>query len=113
MNANQINGRLSTWAAAYVIARRDFTAILFSRSFIFFLLGPLFPVIVGGFAGGIGQRVQASADRPVLASNENGPRGWRPVLLRVPEAPVGIEPTNGGFADLCLTTWLRRRGERS
>ena len=26
------------------------------------------------------------------------------------EAPVGIEPTNGGFADLCLTTWLRRRG---
>ena len=61
-----MNGRLSTWAAAYVIARRDFTAILFSRSFIFFLLGPLFPVLVGGFAGGIGQRVQASADRPVL-----------------------------------------------
>ncbi len=61
-----MNGRLSTWQAAYVIARRDFTAILFSRSFIFFLLGPLFPVIVGGFAGGIGQRVQASADRPVL-----------------------------------------------
>jgi hypothetical protein len=25
------------------------------------------------------------------------------------EAPVGIEPTNGGFADLCLTTWLRRQ----
>jgi ABC-2 type transport system permease protein len=61
-----MNGRLSTLAAAYVVARRDFTAILFSRSFIFFLLGPLFPVLVGGFAGGIGQRVQASADRPVL-----------------------------------------------
>ena len=27
------------------------------------------------------------------------------------EATAGIEPTNGGFADLCLTTWLRRRGE--
>jgi ABC-2 type transport system permease protein len=61
-----MNGRLSTWQAAFVIARRDFTAILFSRSFIFFLLGPLFPVLVGGFAGGIGQRVAASADRPVL-----------------------------------------------
>ncbi len=61
-----MRGRLSTLQAAFVIARRDFTAILFSRSFIFFLLGPLFPVLVGGFAGGIGQRVQAAADRPVL-----------------------------------------------
>ena len=60
------SGRLSTIAAAMVVARRDFAAILFSRSFIFFLLGPLFPVLVGGFAGGIGQRVQASADLPVL-----------------------------------------------
>jgi ABC-2 type transport system permease protein len=59
-------GRLSTWQAAYIVARRDFCAILFSRSFIFFLLGPLFPVIVGGFAGGIGQRVAQSADLPVI-----------------------------------------------
>ena len=59
-------GRLSTLAAAYVVARRDFVAILFSRSFFFFLLGPLFPLLVGGLAGGIGQRVQANADRPVL-----------------------------------------------
>ena len=59
-------GRLSTLAAAYVVARRDFVAILFSRSFFFFLLGPLFPLVVGGLAGGIGQRVQANADRPVL-----------------------------------------------
>src|SRR5206468_8958235 len=29
------------------------------------------------------------------------------------EAPVGIEPTNRGFADLCLTTWLRRQGVKS
>ena len=59
-------GRLSTLAAAYVVARRDFVAILFSRSFLFFLLGPLFPVLIGALAGGIGQKVQESADRPVL-----------------------------------------------
>ncbi len=61
-----MTGRLSTFAAALVIARRDFTAILFSRSFIFFLLGPLFPLIVGALAGGIGQKVQESAAQPVL-----------------------------------------------
>ncbi|PEQ12294.1 ABC transporter permease [Novosphingobium sp. PC22D] len=59
-------GRLSTFAAALVVARRDFVAILFSRSFLFFLLGPLFPIVVAGFAGGVGQRVQASADSPRL-----------------------------------------------
>ncbi len=49
--------RLSIWQAAYVIARRDFVAILFSRAFLFFLLGPLFPILVGGLAGGIGSSV--------------------------------------------------------
>ncbi len=29
--------------------------------------------------------------------------------LANPEATVGFEPTNEGFADPCLTTWLRRR----
>jgi len=50
--------RLSAMEAAWVIARRDFVAVLFSRAFLFFLLGPLFPVIVGGLAGSIGGEVQ-------------------------------------------------------
>ena len=66
MSDMQTTGRLSILAAAFVVARRDFVAILFSRSFIFFLIGPLFPLVIGGLAGGIGQRVQDSADRPVL-----------------------------------------------
>ena len=64
MNAGPEAGRLSILSAAWVIARRDFRAILFSRSFFLFLLGPLFPILVGGLAGNVGQRVQQSADHP-------------------------------------------------
>lgn len=61
-----MTGRLSTLEAAFVVARRDFAAILLSRSFLFFLLGPLFPIVVGAMAGGVGQKVMASADIAVL-----------------------------------------------
>lgn len=53
--------RLSRLEAAWVIARRDFVAVLFSRAFLFFLIGPLFPVLVGGLAGSIGSQVSRQA----------------------------------------------------
>ncbi|MEP0189494.1 MAG: ABC transporter permease [Erythrobacter sp.] len=56
-----VKPRLSRLQAAWVIARRDFIAVLFSRAFLFFLLGPLFPVIVGGLAGSIGGQVSRDA----------------------------------------------------
>jgi ABC-2 type transport system permease protein len=59
-------GRLSIWQAAWVIARRDFVAILFSRAFIFFLLGPLFPIVVGGLAGTVGSQVEQAAAQPQI-----------------------------------------------
>jgi ABC-2 type transport system permease protein len=49
-----------------VVARRDFGAVLFSRTFFFFLLGPLFPVIVAMAAGSVTQKAQQAAARPVL-----------------------------------------------
>ena len=58
--------RLPLWRAALVVARRDFTAILFSRVFFFFLLGPLFPVIVGALAGGVGSALDSSAGEPEI-----------------------------------------------
>ncbi|MBX7494740.1 ABC transporter permease [Qipengyuania sp. 6B39] len=59
--------RLSLLEAARVVARRDFRAILFSRAFFFFLLGPLFPLVIGGLAGGIGGQVQREAVTNMVA----------------------------------------------
>lgn len=54
--------------AAMVIARRDFTATVLSRTFFFFLLGPLFPLLLGGVFGGIGARVASQNAQPVIAA---------------------------------------------
>jgi ABC-2 type transport system permease protein len=59
-------GRLTTLAAALVVARRDFVAVLWSRSFIAFLAGPLFMLVVTALASGVGQKVEQSAAQPVL-----------------------------------------------
>ena len=53
--------------SAYVIARRDFAATVLSKTFIFFLLGPLFPLLLGGLFGSIGASVATQTGRPVVA----------------------------------------------
>jgi ABC-2 type transport system permease protein len=52
---------------AFVIGRRDFSATVLSKTFIFFLLGPLFPLVLGGVFGGIGARVATQTERPTIA----------------------------------------------
>jgi ABC-2 type transport system permease protein len=52
--------------AAFVIGRRDFTAIIMSKAFIIFLLGPLLPVIVGVAAGSIGGQIAKEVSRPII-----------------------------------------------
>ncbi|MCV0383021.1 MAG: ABC transporter permease [Erythrobacter sp.] len=59
--------RLSIWQAAYVIARRDFFAILLSKAFLFFLLGPLFFGGISVAAGALGAKAASSAEPPRLA----------------------------------------------
>lgn len=54
------------WRAALVIARRDFAAVIFSKTFIFFLLGPLFPVVVGVAAGHLGDDMANPNERAVI-----------------------------------------------
>lgn len=53
--------------SAFVIGRRDFTATVMSKAFLLFLLGPLFPVMMGAAFGGIGARIENDAQRPVVA----------------------------------------------
>jgi ABC-2 type transport system permease protein len=52
--------------AAFVIGRRDFTAIIMSKAFLFFLLGPLFPLLIGVAAGSLGGQMAQEVDRPVI-----------------------------------------------
>ncbi|WP_066699867.1 ABC transporter permease [Sphingobium amiense] len=54
------------WRAAFVIARRDFTAVVFSRTFLFFLLGPLLPILIGFAFGGLGDKISSTDLRPVI-----------------------------------------------
>jgi ABC-2 type transport system permease protein len=56
-----------TIRAAFVIARRDFTATVLSKTFLFFLLGPLFPILLGMGMVGIGAQVDRNAKAPPLA----------------------------------------------
>ena len=54
-------------SSALVIARRDFSATVLSKAFIFFLLAPMFPLLMGGVFGGIGARIASQAEKPVIA----------------------------------------------
>ena len=55
--------RLNKLQAALVIARRDYAATVFSRAFLFFLLGPLFPIVLGVLFGGLGAKVASDSER--------------------------------------------------
>ena len=63
-----------TIRAAFVIARRDFTATVLSKTFLFFLLGPLFPILLGMGMVGIGAQVDRNSKSPpvaVIASDQD------------------------------------------
>ena len=66
--------------SAFVIARRDFAATVLSKTFIFFLLGPLFPLLFGGVFGGIGARV-ASRDRATGGGGDRAACRFRPLSM--------------------------------
>ena len=58
---------MSKLRGAFVIGRRDFSATVLSKTFLFFLVGPLLPLLFGAIFGGIGASVAKSRERPVVA----------------------------------------------
>ena len=53
MTRENASGRLPFWRSTWVVARRDVTTIIFSRSFLLFLLAPLFALIIAGTTSAI------------------------------------------------------------
>lgn len=52
--------------SAIVIARRDFVATVWSRSFLLFLLGPMIAVLFGGVLGKVGSQTDSAALQPII-----------------------------------------------
>jgi len=98
--------RLPLWQAVWVIARRDFLAILLSRYFIFFLLGPLFPIVIGTLAAGVGQRVQQATTQTNMGV-AMAPADLD-AMLRAREA---LAPTVGGALPQMIPLKRLARGE--
>jgi ABC-2 type transport system permease protein len=53
--------------AALVIARRDYVASVWSRTFLLFLIGPLFPIMFGFVFGTVGAKLDNQATHPTVA----------------------------------------------
>ena len=52
---------------AFVIGRRDFSATVLSKTFLFFLIGPLFPLLIGGVFAGVSSVGPPKMEQPVVA----------------------------------------------
>jgi ABC-2 type transport system permease protein len=53
--------------SALVIARRDYVATVWSKTFLLFLLGPLFPILFGVLFGSVGAKIDRESARPTVA----------------------------------------------
>ncbi|MEI6640797.1 MAG: ABC transporter permease [Novosphingobium sp.] len=95
------------FAAAWVVARRDFCAVIFSKTFIFFLIGPLFPVFIGAMAGAIGAQVSRDLDTPVIGIAMPAQDGDKLVAAR-----AGLAPKMAGFVPEYTVLARLEPGER-
>ena len=88
---------MTLFAAARVIARRDYTATVLSRTFLMFLLGPLLPILFGVGFGAIASHSSTGEDRALVGGlAETGLlAGDRRILANLD----GIGCREGGWAE--------------
>lgn len=60
-------------ASAWVIARRDYIATVFSRIFLLFLIGPLFPLLFAGIFSALGNGGDGPPPQPLVALVTDAP----------------------------------------
>lgn len=77
-----------TIRAAFVIGRRDFVATVFSKTFLFFLLGPLFPLVIAVLFSGIGAQVDKNTTSQTVAVTWSPPEFDRLVAAQKRLAPI-------------------------
>ncbi len=83
--------------AALVIARRDYVATVWSRSFLMFLMGPIIALGFGILLGGIGGRVDDQALKPLVAVAADGD-----AAAAVKAAHARLSERSGSFPDLSI-----------
>jgi ABC-2 type transport system permease protein len=63
-----VNRTHRLFRAATVIARRDYVATVWSRSFLLFLIGPMIAALFGGVLGKVGAQTDGVALQPILVA---------------------------------------------
>jgi ABC-2 type transport system permease protein len=73
------------FSAAAVIARRDYVATVWSRSFLLFLLGPMIAALFGGLLGQVGNRTDSVALQPIIVAvvDANGEASLKASYVRL------------------------------
>lgn len=85
--------------AAFVIARRDYVASVFSKTFLFFLIAPLLPVVVGGLFGSMGADIDRKATHPTVAVIADAADG---ALIAAARARLATRMGSQALPDLSL-----------
>lgn len=68
---------MSVLRSAFVIARRDYSAVILSKAFILFLIGPLLPIVIGLAIGGNGNRMAEDELHPLVGVALSGDQAER------------------------------------